>query len=86
MPTANMHPFVNMHEAKTRLSQLVEAIKSGAETEIVIAQNGVPAARLVPLPARPKLRWGTAKGKWVIPDDIDALNPEIEKLFYGEDD
>ena len=38
-----------MHEAKTRLSQLVEAIKSGAEAEIVIAQNGVPAARLVPL-------------------------------------
>ena len=82
MPTANMHPFVNMHEAKTRLSQLVEAIKSGAESEIIIAQNGVPAARLVPLPTRPKLKWGLAKGKWVIPDDIDALNPEIEKLFY----
>ena len=82
MTTVNMHPFVNMHEAKTRLSQLVEAIKSGAESEIVIAQNGVPAARLVPLTSRPKLKWGLAKGKWVIPDDIDALNPEIEKLFY----
>ena len=78
---------VNMHEAKTRLSQLVEAIKSGAEAEIVIARNGVPAARLVPLDERKqKLRWGLAKGKWVIPDDIDACNPEIEKLFYGEDD
>jgi prevent-host-death family protein len=76
---------VNMHEAKTRLSQLVEAIKSGAEPEIVIAQNGVPAAMLVPIPKRPKLRWGLAKGKWIIPDDIDELNPEIEKLFYGED-
>ena len=78
---------VNMHEAKTRLSQLVEAIKSGAESEIVIAQNGVPAARLVPLTAdepykRPPIRFGLSKGKWVIPDDIDALNPEIEKLFY----
>jgi prevent-host-death family protein len=80
-----------MHEAKTRLSQLVEAIKSGAEPEIVIAQNGVPAARIVPLevanPAkRPPIRFGLAKGKWVIPDNIDELNPEIEKLFYGEDD
>ena len=78
---------VNMHEAKTRLSQLVEAVKSGAEAEIVIAQNGKPAAKLVALDNdKLKLRWGLAKGKWVIPDDIDALNPEIEKLFYGEDD
>ena len=77
---------VNMHDAKTRLSQLVEAIKSGAESEIVIAKNGVPAARIVPLAARKPLRWGLAKGKYVIPDNIDALNPEIEKLFYGEDD
>ena len=82
---------VNMHEAKTRLSQLVNAVKSGAEAEVVIAQNGVPAARLVPLDAsapvkRRPIKFGLAKGKWVIPDDIDALNPEIEKLFYGEED
>lgn len=77
---------VNMHEAKTRLSKLVEAIKSGAEDEIVIAQNGVPAARLVPIAQRQTLRWGLANGKWVIPDNIDELNPEIEKLFYGEVD
>jgi prevent-host-death family protein len=82
---------VNMHEAKTRLSKLVEAIKSGAEDEIVIAQNGVPAARLVPIASAPKakrppIRFGLAKGKWEIPDNIDELNPEIEKLFYGEED
>jgi prevent-host-death family protein len=81
---------VNMHEAKSRLSKLVESLKSGAETEIVIAQNGVPAARLVPLEnpepfKRSPVRFGTAKGKWVVPDNIDALNPEIEKLFYGEE-
>lgn len=82
---------VNMHEAKTRLSQLVNAVKSGAVAEIVISQNGVPAARLVPLdagapPKRRPVKFGLAKGKWEIPDDIDALNPEIEKLFYGEED
>ncbi|MET0252349.1 MAG: type II toxin-antitoxin system prevent-host-death family antitoxin [Novosphingobium sp.] len=76
---------INMHEAKSRLSQLVEAIESGTQSEIVIARNGVPAARLVPLAPSRKLRWGLAKGKWVVPDDIDALNPEIEKLFYGKD-
>ncbi|MCA1662154.1 MAG: type II toxin-antitoxin system prevent-host-death family antitoxin [Novosphingobium sp.] len=78
--------IVNMHEAKSRLSQLVDAVQSGAEPEIVLAKNGVPAARIVPMPPKRNYRWGLAKGKWVIPDDIDALNPEIEKLFYGEDD
>ena len=82
---------VNMHEAKSRLSQLVEAVESGAESEIVIARNGVPAARLVPImetirPKRSPVRFGLAKGKWVVPDNIDELNPEIEKLFYGEED
>jgi prevent-host-death family protein len=82
---------VNMHEAKTKLSKLVEAIESGQEAEVVIARNGVPAARLVPVDGpdkakRPPIRFGLAKDKWVIPDNIDELNPEIEKLYYGEDD
>ena len=38
---------VNMLEAKNSLSRLVEAVESGAETEIIIARNGKPAARLV---------------------------------------
>jgi prevent-host-death family protein len=77
---------VNIHDAKTNLSRLVAAIKSGSEAEIVIAQNGVPAARLVPLQKKPKIKWGLAKGKYVIPDDIDSLNPEIEALFNGSED
>lgn len=77
--------MVNMHDAKSRLSQLVEAVQSGAEAEVVIAKNGVPAARIVAIRSRQKLRWGLAKGKWVIPDDFDALNSEIEKLFSGDD-
>ena len=81
---------VNVHEAKTNLSRLIAQIKSGEQAEIVIAQNGVPAARLVPLEAQPfkrrPIRFGLAKGKYNIPDDIDELNPEIEKLFYGEED
>ena len=38
---------VNMLDAKTRLSRLVEAVESGAETEIIIARNGKPAAVIV---------------------------------------
>jgi prevent-host-death family protein len=77
---------VNMHDAKTRLSKLVAAVRSGAERGVVIAVNGTPAARLVPIEPRPKIKWGLLKGKISVPDDIDELNPEIEKLFYGQAD
>lgn len=77
---------VNMHDAKSRLSQLVAAIRSGAETEVVIAINGKPSARLVPIEPKAKLQWGRLKGKVAVPDNIDAANPEIAQLFTGSDD
>ena len=77
---------VNMHDAKTQLSRLVAAIRNGKEREIVIALNGTPAARLVPIEHRPSPRWGLLEGKVEIPDDIDELNDEIERLFAGEAD
>jgi prevent-host-death family protein len=78
---------VNMLEAKTQLSKLVEALESGQETEIIIARNGRPAARLVPLaPPRAPRRIGIAKGKWVIPDDIDEDNDLIADLFEGKEE
>ena len=80
---------VNVHEAKTNLSRLIAQIKSGEQAEIVIAQNGVPAARLVPLEAQPfkrrPIRFGLAKGQFKLPEDFDADNDYIAKLFNGED-
>jgi prevent-host-death family protein len=79
-----MTSIVNMLEAKSNLSRLVEAVESGRQAEIIIARNGKPAARLVPIEARPKgQRIGIAKGEFVVPDDIDGANAEIAKLFYG---
>jgi antitoxin (DNA-binding transcriptional repressor) of toxin-antitoxin stability system len=76
---------VNMLEAKTHLSRLVEAIESGAETEIIIARNGKAAARLTPLaPKKSAIVFGIDKGGITAPDDIDADNSIIEKMFYGE--
>jgi prevent-host-death family protein len=73
---------VNMHDAKTRLSALVEAVESGAEAEVVIARNGRPVARLVPMSSeRPRRTGGLAKGRYRIPDDIDRDNDEIRRLF-----
>ena len=74
--------IVNMHEAKTHLSGLVEAVASGREREIVIARNGRPAARLVPIePTAAGKRIGIAKGKFKAPASIDEYGDEIAKLF-----
>lgn len=58
---------VNMFEAKTKLSKLVEAVETGAEKEIVLARNGRPVARIVPL-APPAVdtsrRLGIAEGEF----------------------
>jgi antitoxin (DNA-binding transcriptional repressor) of toxin-antitoxin stability system len=80
---------VNMLEAKTKLSKLVEALESGAESEIIIARNGKPAAKLVALDAAPKkkLRLGLLAGKYP-PMDFDAfqaMDAEIEAMFLGDD-
>lgn len=78
---------VNMLEAKSSLSRLVEAVESGAEKEIVIARNGRPAAKLVAISAgRPATaRIGIAKGLFDVPDDIDAHNADIARLFGAPD-
>ncbi|HVN02734.1 MAG TPA: type II toxin-antitoxin system prevent-host-death family antitoxin [Caulobacteraceae bacterium] len=77
---------VNMLEAKNNLSRLVEAVESGGEDEIIIARNGKPAARLVPLEQKKRgVILGIAKGKFVVPDNIDRDNDEIAKMFYGDE-
>ncbi|MCO5083228.1 MAG: type II toxin-antitoxin system prevent-host-death family antitoxin [Rhizobiaceae bacterium] len=81
--------MVNMLEAKTTLSKLVEAVESGAEEEIIIARNGKPAARLVPI-AEPKKKrqLGLLAGKYP-PMDFEAfqaMDAEIEAMFLGEEE
>jgi prevent-host-death family protein len=73
---------VNMHDAKSNLSRLVDSIESGAEAEIIIARNGRPAARLVALnkPRRPMI-FGGAKGLMNLPDDFDADDALIAAMF-----
>lgn len=73
---------INIHEAKTHLSRLVEEVAAG--TEIVIAKNGVPRAKLVPLGKATPLKFGVLKGKIRYPDDFDAPLPdEILSQFEG---
>jgi antitoxin (DNA-binding transcriptional repressor) of toxin-antitoxin stability system len=75
-------PVVNMLEAKSNLSRLVEALETGAEAEIVIARNCRPAARLVAIqPFRTGKRIGVAKGKFKVPASIDDDDATIAALF-----
>jgi len=75
---------VNIHEAKTHLSRLVEEAASGQE--IVIARNGRPVARLVALGESTKPReFGRMKGKIWIADDFDAPLPDdVVAAFEGD--
>lgn len=66
--------LVNMHEAKSRLSELVAAAERGEE--VVIARGGSPAVRLLPLEdAHPPVRLGLAAGEIELGEDFDAPLP-----------
>ena len=74
---------VNIHEAKTHLSRLVERVQAGEE--IIIAKAGRPAARLVPIEGvRKPVKIGGLKDRTPVPDDFNTMfEKEIEALFSG---
>ena len=86
MAEADARYTYNMHEAKTQLSRLVERAEAGEE--IIIARDGKPRARLVPLPLKPGER--RRPGRWKgllghIPDSVwfDPLPDEELALWEG---
>lgn len=77
---------VNIHEAKTHLSRLVERAAQGES--FVIAKAGKPMVKVVPLDAaahKPPKRLGFLAGYGSVPDDFDTMgSAEIEEMFYGK--
>lgn len=77
---------VNIHEAKTHLSRLIERAAKGEP--FIIAKAGKPLVKVVPLPAEEQgahPRIGFLKGQIKVPDDFDTMGAEeIERLFHGE--
>ena len=66
---------MNIHDAKTHFSKLIERVQLGEE--VVIAKAGRPVARLVPIvPDARGRRPGSAKGRIVVADDFDAPLPD----------
>jgi prevent-host-death family protein len=71
---------INIHSAKTNLSRLIDEVEAGAE--ITIARAGKPVAKLVPLDyGLPPRRLGILAGAFTVPDDFDAIIPEIADSF-----
>jgi prevent-host-death family protein len=77
---------VNIHEAKTHLSRLVERAANGEA--FIIAKAGKPLVKVVPLDAPSageSKRFGFMEGQISVPEDFDTMfADEIEKMFYGE--
>jgi prevent-host-death family protein len=75
--------IINIHEAKTHLSRIVDEVADGAE--MIIAKAGKPMARLTPItPRARKKQLGLLKGKVKVPDDFNTpLDAELIAQFEG---
>jgi prevent-host-death family protein len=75
--------LLNLYEAKTQLSALVDEAAAGAE--IIIAKAGRPKAKLVPFRETARRRPGRGKGRVWIANDFDApLPPDLLNAFSGQ--
>jgi prevent-host-death family protein len=75
---------VNIHEAKTHLSRLIDEVGEGRE--IVIARAGKPVARLVPVRRAARRTLGALAGRFEVPADFDAPLPDEVIDAFGEAD
>jgi antitoxin (DNA-binding transcriptional repressor) of toxin-antitoxin stability system len=75
---------INMHEAKTNLSKLIEeCITNGVG--FMIAKAGKPLVKVEPIKEeKKKIIFGLMKGEFEVPDDFDAPCDEINQMFYGD--
>ena len=73
---------MNVHEAKTHLSRLLEAVERGED--VVIARSGKPVARLVPARSQGARRPGSWKGQVVIAADFDETPDGLVAAFRDD--
>ncbi len=72
---------VDLHEARAHFSRLLKRVALGEQ--VVITKAGTAVAKLVPInPKKRKFRLGSARGEFVVPEDFNEPDPELEDLFY----
>ena len=75
--------IVNISEAKTNLSKLVDMAYHGEK--VVIAKNNLPLVDLVPHKPEGKRKLGLLKNTFIVPDNYTDEDSEINEMFYGKD-
>ena len=75
--------IVNISEAKTNLSKLIDMVYHGEE--VTIAKNNLPIADLVIHSPKGKRKLGLLKGKITIPNNFNDEDDEINEMFYGNE-
>lgn len=74
--------LVNIYQAKTQLSQLIQQAQQGQD--VIIAKAGKPVVKVIPYTTKTKNRKpGLLKGQITISPDFDEEDEEINQLFYG---
>ena len=74
--------LVNVHQAKTQLSKLLDQVAAGEE--VLISRYGKPVAKLSSVEGKlPPRQPGALKGKIWIADNFDEFDEELEEMFYG---
>ncbi len=73
--------MVNVSDAKTNLSKLIDRVYHGEE--VIIAKNNLPLVDLVIHKPKGKRKLGSLAGKFSVPDDFLEEDQEINKMFYG---
>jgi len=76
--------IVNISEAKTNLSKLIDMVYHGEE--VIIAKNNSPIVELVIHKPKRVVKLGLLEGKFTVPDDFNDEDEEINQMFYGKDD
>jgi len=76
--------IVNISEAKTNLSKLIDMVYHGHE--VVIAKNNLPIVDLVIHKQKGKRNLGLLKGKFSVPDNFDDEDSDINEMFYGHEE
>jgi prevent-host-death family protein len=71
---------VGVHEAKTRLSELLRAVAGGQEVDIL--RSGEPIAKIIPFAPRRARTLGIDEGRFTVPPNFDHPLPEVEDDFY----
>lgn len=71
---------VSIYDAKAQFSRICEDV-AATGTEVIVSRHGKPVVRIIPFEPSRGFVFGSAKGRFTVPEDFDAPCPEIQRMF-----